>query len=332
MLTDRRKSSHNGSPRGMPLAIMALVAADMLIIVACGSDAPVEELNSVMKNLEAEKTASQALRSELAMERTSTTRLVETVDRIEARIAELESQLSKERAAIAKTTESADKSAAQAALLAAFLAWNRKDQDGFTSSFTDRGISETSLSVPDILGQPPLSLRRLMDATVTEDKAVVHAMFALGTQRNSIRYSMARQDGVWKIAGEERLSPKVHGDVPIMELKVDGCSRPVETEAMISQKVAFRLENSSKENPHLILKRVPDGIEPGELLQDAVGLSEGVEDVAFVRETKTGETINVAFTEPLQPGRYVLLCYPQEPGGINRGQPPAAILATYTVK
>ena len=113
---------------------------------------------------------------------------------------------------------------------------------------------------------------------------------------------------------------------------MDGCSGPVEMEAMIAQKVAFRVENSSQENPHLILKRVPDGIEPSELLQGAIGVSEGVEDVAFVRETKTGESINVAFTEPLQPGRYVLLCYPQEPSGINRGQPPAAIVATYTVK
>ncbi len=124
MLTDRRKRRHSGSPREMLLAIMALVAGAMLMVVSCGSDVPVEELNSVMKNLETEKTASQALRSELAMERTDTARLVETVDRVEARIAELESQLSNERASISKTNESADKSSAQAALLAAFLDFN----------------------------------------------------------------------------------------------------------------------------------------------------------------------------------------------------------------
>ena len=320
--------------RDWPPAIF-LVLAGMLIavVVSCNGGVPEEEFNAVTKDLEIEKTNSQALESELATERAETSRLVEAVDRLEARIAVLESELAKERAAIAERQERVDEPEAKAALLAAFLAWNRKDREEFVARFTDTGISETSLSVPASLGEPPIALRRVMDAAVTGDSAMIHAMFALGTQRHSIRYSMAKQDGVWKIEGEERLSPKVHGDTPIVDLKLDSCAQPSEPEVMIDRIVSFRVENSGQEHPHLILKRVPEDIDPESLLQGDVAPAEGVGDVAFVRETRAGESINIAFTEPLLPGRYVLLCYPQDPGEIKGDRPAAArIVATFTVK
>ena len=286
-----------------------------------------------MKDFEIEKTNSQAQESELAIERANSARLVEAVDRLEARIAELESELAKERAAIAKTQEWVDEAEAEAALLAAFLAWNRKDREEFVARFTSNGISETSLSVPAGLGEPAIALRRVMDAEVTDNTATIHAMFALGAQRHSVRYSMVKQSGVWKIEGEERLSPKVHGDIPVVDLKLDGCKQLSESETMIDRIVAFRVENSGEEQPHLILKRVPEDIDPEELLQSDPTPSEGVGDVAFVGEIKAGESINIAFTDPLQPGRYVLLCYPQAPGGIEGVRSAAeGIVATFRVK
>ena len=303
----------------------------MLSAISCSGGVSDAEFNAVIKDLETEKTYSQSLQSELAGERADTARLVEAVDRVEGRIAELESLVSKERAAIARIQESAHKAEAQSYLLAAFLAWNRKDQEGFAANFTNNGISETSLSVPANLGEPPIALRRLMDAAVTGDTATIHAMFALGTQRRSVRYSMAKQAGVWKIDGEERLSPKVHGDTPVLDVKLDGCARVSDSEVIIDRIVAFKVRNSGQEHPLLILKRVPDDVDLWRLLPDDAALSQGVGDVAFIRDTRAGEDINIAFTEPLQPGRYVLLCYPQEPGGIKRVAA-EAIVATFMVK
>ena len=222
---------------------------------------------------------------------------------------------------------------AETALLAAFLAWNRKDGEEFVARFTQNGISETSLSMPASLGEPPIALRRVMDATVTDDTATIHAMFALGTQRHSVRFSMAKQDGVWKIEGEERLSPKVHGDIPVVDLELDGCSPLSDSDSVVDRIVFFRVENFGQVNPHLVLKMVAEDIDPGLLLQGDAAPVEGVTDVAFVREAKSGESFNIAFTEPLQPGRYVLLCYPQAPGGIKGARPAAEeIVATFTVK
>jgi len=156
-----------------------------------------------------------------------------------------------------------------------------------------------------------------MDATVTGDTATIHAMFALGTQRHSVRYS---------IDGEERLSPKVHGDTPVLDVKLDDCARVSDSVVMIDRIVAFKVRNSGQEHPHLILKRVPDDVDQETLLHGDVG-----QDVAFIRDTRAGEDINIAFTQPLQPGRYVLLCYPEEPGGIKRVAA-EAIVATFMVK
>ena len=332
MFTRTRRTVNNGWPHGMPFAIIWLIAGTvMLSAISCSGGVSDAEFNAVIKDLETEKTNSQALQSDLARERADTARLVEAVNRFEGRIAELESLLSKGRTAIDRSQDSAHKAEAEAALLAAFLAWNRKDREGFAASFTNNGISETSLSVPANLGEPPIALRRLMDATVTGDTATIHAMFALGTQRHSVRYSMAKKAGVWKIDGEERLSPKVHGDTPVLDVKLDGCARVSDSVVMIDRMVAFKVRNSGQEHPLLILKRVPEDVDQGRLLQDDVTLSQGVGDVAFIRDTRAGEDINIAFTQPLQPGRYVLLCYPEEPGGIKRVAA-EAIVATFMVK
>ena len=157
----------------------------MLSVISCGGSVSDAEFYAVMQDLETEKTHSQSLQSELAREGADTAQLVEAVNRFEGRMAELESQLSKERAAIARIQEIAHKAEAQSYLLEAFLAWDRKDREGFTASFTANGISETSLSVPASLGESPVALRRMMDAAVTGDTAVIHAMFALGTQRGA---------------------------------------------------------------------------------------------------------------------------------------------------
>ena len=330
MLRKRRRSGQHGWPAAI---FLLLAVVSIAALVSCSSGVPEEDFNAVVKDLETEKAFTESLESELATDKASSVRLVEAIDRLEARIAELESKLAKETAAIAERQDKVDEAEAEAALLAAFLAWNRKDREEFEAHFSDAGISETLLSVPASLGEPAIALRRVMDAAVIDDTATIHAMFALGTQRHSVRYSMAKQDGVWKIGGEERLSPKVHGDAPVVDLKLDGCSPLSESEIMIDQNVAFRVENSGQEHPHLVLKMVAEDFDSGLLLQGDVAPAEGVSDVAFVREAKSGESFNIAFTKPLQPGRYVLLCYSQDPGAINGGRPAAeGIVTTFTVK
>ena len=301
--------------------------------VSCSSSVSDEEFEAVQKDLETERALTQSLESQLAQEGANLARLEKAVDRAEVRLTELESELARERATTAGHRERVDEAEAEAALLAAFLAWNRKDPEGFAASFTDEGISETSLSLPALLGEPPIALRRVMDATISSDTATIHVMFALGTQRNSVRYTMAKRGGVWKIDGEERLSPKIQGNTMVVDVRLDKCASMFDSETITERNVALRVENVGQEHHHLILKRVPEELDLGRLLQGDEPPSQGVDDVAFVGAPQAGELINVAFTEPLQPGRYVLLCYPLDPKDDEGVQLLAeGIVAAFTVR
>ena len=330
ILSKRRKSGH----KDWPLPILLLLAAGLIAaVVSCSGGVSEEEFDAVVVDLEIEKTKLQVLASESATAKAETSRLVEVVDSSEVSIAELESELAKERAALAGGQARIDEAEAEAALLATFLAWNRKDREEFVARFSDNGISDTLLLVPAGLGEPPLALRRVMDVAVTDDTATIHAMFALGTQRHSIRYSMAKQDGVWKIDGEERLSPKIKGDPTVVDIRLDGCASLSASEAVVEGSVALIVENASEGRQQLILKKVPEDLDLEGFLQGNTAAFEGVLDVAFIAETVAGQSINIAFTEPLQPGLYALLCYRQDSGGMQEDRPAAeGIVATFTVK
>ena len=330
MFNVKRRSRRRDWPSAMIPLLAALVAAAG---VSCSSGVAKEEFEAVQEDLETERALSQSLESQLAQEGADVALVEKTLDRAEARLAELVSELAREKARTAGHRERVDEAEAEADLLAAFLAWNRKDPEGFSASFTDKGISGTSLSLPALLGEPPIALRRVMDATVSSDTATIHAMFALGTQRNSVRYSMAKQGGVWKIDGEERLSPKIHGNSMVVDVRLDGCESMFDSETITGRNVALRVENVGEEHHHLILKKVPEELDLGRLLQGNEPPSQGVDDVAFVGAPRAGELINVAFTEALQPGRYVLLCYPLDPKDDEGVQLLAeGIVAAFTVR
>ena len=282
----------------MPVLALAVVGA------ACSSGVSEEEFEALRQDLATEREKSQSLESQLAQERSEVADLQQSVEEAEVR----------------------------EALLATFLAWNRKDADGFVAGFTDRGVSESLLFLPESIGQLPIALRRVMDTTVSGNTATVHVMFALGTQRSSVRQSMVKQDGVWKIDGEERLSPGIQSGTTTVDLQIDECTLVSESNAVTSANVAFRVENVGKRPHHFMLNRVPEGLDLMLLLHGDGSPHEGIEDVAFVDSLEPGEQINVAFTKPLAPGRYVLLCFRpnlDDPQGLPHIA--AGIVAEFTV-
>lgn len=189
------------------------------------------------------------------------------------------------------------------------------------------------MSLPEAVGEPPIALRRVMDAEVSGAAATIHAMFALGTQRNSVRYSMAKQGGIWKINGEETLQPKVDGETMVVDVRLDKCTSMFDSETITERNVAFRVENFGDEHHHLILKKVPEEVDVERLLQGPGQRPQPVSDVAFIGPSPAGETIHVAFTRVLEPGRYFMLCYPprtEDTEGIPRF--PIGIAAAFTVR
>lgn len=176
--------------------------------------------------------------------------------------------------------------------------------EGFMAGFTGEEIS----GLPEVIGEPAIALRRVMETEVSGDTATIHAMYALGTQRKSVLHSMVKEDGVWKISNEEQLSPKILGNTTAVDIHLHGCAFAFDSNAITGGNVAFSVENIGEESSGLVLVMVPEGFDAIMAYEVSEPPPEGVQRIAFVYGLEPGEQINVAFTKPLDPGRYVLIC------------------------
>ena len=85
---------------------------------------------------------------ELDAEKARVSDLRAKVDNAEAQMALVQSQLAQTRAEATDLRKVVDAADARQALLTALLAWNRKDSAAFQSSFTERGLADTVMSLP----------------------------------------------------------------------------------------------------------------------------------------------------------------------------------------
>ena len=164
------------------------------------------------------------------------------------------------------------------------------------------------MSLPESIGNPPIGLRRIMDTEVSDDMATIQVMFGLGTQRNSLRHSLVKTDEGWKIDAEERLSPKLKEGTPAVDIGIDECSLESGSTELPSRKAALRLENAGDVARHLELIQVRDELDPSEAANGQIPAADVIEIVAHTHNLRPGEKTNLAFTAPLNPGRYVLVC------------------------
>ena len=242
------------------------------------------------------------------------------VDKAEAQMALVQSQLAQARAEAADLRKVVDGAEALQTLLTALLAWNRKDSAAFQSSFTERGLADTVMSLPESIGNPPIGLRRIMDAEVSDDVATIHVMFGLGTQRNSLRHSLVKTDDGWKIDAEERLSPKIKEGTPVADIRIDACSLESGesgSTGLASGKAALRLENAGNVARHLALVHVRGAIDLSKVEGGQIPAADVIGIVAHVHDLGPGESANLAFTAPLSSGRYALVCV--GPADADRG-------------
>ena len=286
-----------------PKMLVPLVVGLAIAWASCGVGQP-DELAAVQQELRAETAKVGTLESQLSMEKGNVSRLQESVDESDTRLAALEPQLAREKENVAELRVRIDEAEAREALLATFLAWNRKDQDGFNAGYTDNGISGTLLSLPESIGDPPIALRRVMDTSVSGETATIHAMYGFGTQRSSVRHFMVKENGAWKIEGEEQLAPKIRGGTTTVEVELDQCMLAIDTGAMTSRNVAFIVSNTGGHANRIVLSRVLEGRSDAE---------EAAENIAYVNTLEQGAHTNVAFTEPLTPGRYAFSCLVTDP-------------------
>ena len=132
-------------------------------------------------------------------------------------------------------------------------------------------------------------------------------MFALGTQRNSVNFSLVKVAGEWKIEGERQLPPKTRSGTTVADVRITECEFELSTNSFADGNVAFRLMNEGGQHHHLVLMNVPEELDPTNIQAgDSVAVAE---EVAFVEKLAPGDEITVAFAQPLDHGRYLFQCF-----------------------
>ena len=114
---------------------------------------------------------------------------------------------------------------------------------------------------------------------------------------------MVKEEGLWKIDREKQLAPKIRVGTTVVEVQVDQCTVALDSNAITSGNVAFLVENVGIHPHQMVLSRVPEGLDLMDSNQSEAG--PGIEHIAYVNTLAPGEQTNLAFAEPLSPGRYV---------------------------
>jgi hypothetical protein len=206
--------------------------------------------------------------------------------------------------------------AIEASLQRTVDAWNDADVDTFLAGFTDEGIAadfdgasreEAMMFLPEFIGQPPISLESFTILELGAETAEVDILLAFGAVLDLGRHELIRE-GLWKIGDGETLAVEIPDDVNAVELELGEYFFDYDMDDVADGNFAFEVENGGEQFHEVVLVSIEEGIDFEEALQSEEGPPEGIEPVAQAFFAP-GEGGTMVFTEPLENGRYGMVCF-----------------------
>lgn len=223
---------------------------------------------------------------------------------------------------------------------ASMTAENAKDADAFLALWTDKGLESYDVgSREDVksgksenFGSDRIDILKISDTKVTGDTANTTVDGVRGENNIAkplfqVKFELAKKSGKWLMDGFEFLgSPPPAADAKVVDVKAIEYAFSLDA-GEAPAKLAFKFTNQGKEAHEITLFKAPDAIDVS-AAQNALANVDGqkldnapagyaVDHLTFA---EPGQSIDVAFAEPLAAGTYVLACFiPQ--GGFNEQGP-----------
>ncbi len=198
------------------------------------------------------------------------------------------------------------------AVRAAVDAWNQRDVEGFLAHFTDKGFQESfdstkeegQQSLPEFIGNPSMTVRKLSNTKVSGNTATTEAELTFGLAIDASRFPMVKEGDVWKIDGEEPLSTAIPSGVTAVDVQLAEFAFVYNPAEAAGGNAAFKLDNIGQQEHELFIARAPEGPPLMELL-------EAVEELELIGgiQVEPGKQRNLVLTEVLSPGRYAVVCF-----------------------
>jgi hypothetical protein len=212
-----------------------------------------------------------------------------------------------------------DKADVEAAAQAALDSWNAKDLDGLVAAFTDAGLISVfgaeGQSVEDVqaelapfIGEPPFANAELSNTTVDGDTATTEVQALFGMGLDAFRFTLVREGGTWKIDREDSIAVKIPDGTETVEAETFEFAFNIDTAALAAATgpVAIAIDNIGTQPHELAVVRVPAD---GDILALFESEEPEIELVGQEGPLEAGESLNLVFTQALEPGRYAILCF-----------------------
>ncbi len=208
----------------------------------------------------------------------------------------------------------------EAAVQAAFDSWNVKDLDGVLAAFTDAGlisvfgeegqpVEEVKFGLEFFVGVPLITNAEYSETTVDGDTATTEVQAVFGMAFDADRYTLVRQDGTWKVDRTDNVAVEIPDGTETIEAETFEFAFNIDTRALAAATgpVAIAIDNIGTQPHELAIIRVPADADILALFETGGGPE--VEFIGQAGPLEPGESLNLVFTQALEPGRYAILCF-----------------------
>jgi hypothetical protein len=216
-----------------------------------------------------------------------------------------------------------DEAEVEAAIEAAIAAWNGKDAAALGAAFTDEGLlgefgegpegppaEEIRAGLAEFIGEPPISNAEFSDTSVDGENATTTVQWQVGAALERQEVSLVLVDGDWKWDGAEDLAVEVPGGTTEVNIDLNEFAfafDPAEiTDATGS--LALNGNNVGEQAHEIVLARIPADAVLEELLMSEEDVP-GFEFLGAAAPIEPGEERALVLVEPLEPGRYAMVCF-----------------------
>jgi hypothetical protein len=208
-------------------------------------------------------------------------------------------------------------------------AWNDRDAQRFVSHFTPQALQEQFGATPeefaqsgaDFLGDPPIDVREISNASVSGTTGSADIELAFGDLVQGERWTMVNEGGTWKVQSSESIPVNIPDDVTAVDLGLNEFAFVFNRSEITDGNIAFRVTNEGEQQHEVIIATVPADADLQELIQSPE-TPEGVEFLGFYGPADPGDATNLVFADDLEAGRYALFCFLEDE---ETGQPHAAL-------
>ena len=205
----------------------------------------------------------------------------------------------------------------------AFADWNAKDLEKFVAHFTDAGLvdsfgeegaaaADVKAELANFIGSDPITDPTFNGTTVDGTTATSDVQFAVGGGFDHIKITLTKVGDEWRFNGEEGLPVAIPAGYTTVHVDMNEFAFALDTAEITDATGPIALEGSNvgKQDHEIGLARIPaDAVIADILAFEGDPSTLGVEFVGGSDSIAPGEGGNVVFTEALEPGRYVLLCF-----------------------